>query len=140
MLVVVGDDERIGTFRRSAGTSAILTGPRHDVEALLAAADVACVPSRQEAFGNVVLEACAAGVPVVTSRLAGAAELLDGALAGLVVDDPEDEEALAAALARALGPEGPALGRAGRLRAEALPWVAHVERLEAFLGEVARAS
>jgi len=26
------------------------------------------------------------------------------------------------------------------LRAEALPWVAHVERLEAFLGEVARAS
>ncbi|HSV08704.1 MAG TPA: glycosyltransferase family 4 protein [Candidatus Binatus sp.] len=140
VLVVVGDDERIGTFRRSAGTSAILTGPRDDVEALLAAADVACVPSRQEAFGNVVLEACAAGVPVVTSRLAGAAELLDGALAGLVVDDPEDEEALAAALARALGPEGPALGRAGRLRAEALPWVAHVERLEAFLGEVARAS
>jgi len=104
------------------------------------AADVACVPSRQEAFGNVVLEACAAGLPVVTSRLAGAAELLDGALAALVVDDPEDLDALAAALTHALGPEGAELGRAARLRAESLPWVTHVDRVEAFLGEVARAS
>ena len=49
-----------------------------------------------------MLEACAAGVPVVTSRRAGAAELLDGALAELVVDDPEDLVALRSALARAL--------------------------------------
>ena len=141
VLVLVGDDERLGRWRREAAALAgrvLVTGPRSDVEAVLAAADVVCVPSRQEAFGNVVLEACAAGVPVVTSRRAGAAELLDGSLASLVVDDPEDLGALARALAVALGPDGEALRRAARARAEAFPWDRHLERLEAFLGEVAR--
>src|SRR5581483_8352751 len=91
MLVLVGDDERLASWRRAVrrpplAGRVLVSGPRDDVEAVLAAADVVCVPSRQEAFGNVVLEACAAGVPVVTSRRAGAAELLDGPLAALVVD------------------------------------------------------
>src|SRR5262249_38000496 len=111
VLVVVGEDERLGTFRRTAGASAILTGPRADVEVLLAAADVACVPSRQEAFGNVVLEACAAGVPVVTSRLAGAAELLDGPPPPPLGGDPAGAGALAPPPPRAPRPEPPALRR-----------------------------
>jgi len=143
VLVLVGGDERVAQFRRDAATPPLagrvfVTGSRGDVERVLAAADVVCVPSRQEAFGNVVLEACAAGVPVVTSRRAGASELLDGPLASLVVDDPEDMDALGAALARALGPGGAALGRAARERAEALPWDDHVRRVEALLAEVAR--
>jgi UDP-glucose:(heptosyl)LPS alpha-1,3-glucosyltransferase len=142
VLVLVGGDERLGRYRREAASLAgrvVVAGPRSDVEAVLAAADVVCLPSRQEAFGNVVLEACAAGVPVVTSRRAGAAELLEGSLAALIVDEPEDRPALAAALARALGPEAPALARAARARAEALPWDAHLQRVEAFLAEVAGA-
>lgn len=144
VLVVVGDDERLARYRREAETPrlagrVVLTGPRADVEAVLAAADVLCLPSRQEAFGNVVLEACAAGVPVVTSRRAGAAELLGGPLATLVVDDPEDLAALGAALGRALGSDGPALGRAARARAEEFPWKTHLDRVEALLAEVARA-
>ena len=143
-LLLVGDDERLTSWRRQAAEPpldghVVVTGPRRDVEAVLAAADVACVPSRQEAFGNVVLEACAAGVPVVTSRRAGAAELLDGPLAALVVEDPEDIDALAAALERALGPERAGLGAAARRLAEALPWDLHVDRLEALLEETARA-
>jgi UDP-glucose:(heptosyl)LPS alpha-1,3-glucosyltransferase len=142
ILVLVGDDERIGAFRREAERAplagrVIVTGPRGDVEGILAAADVVCVPSRQEAFGNVVLEACAAGVPVVTSRLTGAAELLVGPLADLVVADPEDRGALAAAVERALGPAGPALAQAARRLAEALPWDAHVARVEAELERAA---
>src|SRR5207247_1210909 len=73
-LVLVGDDERLASYRRQAealGRRVRVTGPRPDVEAVLAAADVTCLPSRQEAFGNVVLEACAAGVPVVPTRRAG---------------------------------------------------------------------
>jgi UDP-glucose:(heptosyl)LPS alpha-1,3-glucosyltransferase len=144
VLVLVGDDERLARWRRSAAAPplagrVVVTGPRPDVEAVLAAADVVCVPSRQEAFGNVVLEACAAGVPVVTSRRAGAAELLAGPLATLVVDDPTDLGALERALARALGVDGPALARAARARAETFPWEAHLERVERFLAEVARA-
>ena len=143
MLVLVGDDERLARWRRQAAVPplagrVIVAGPRPDVEGILAAADVLCVPSRQEAFGNVVLEACAAGVPVVTSRRAGAAELLDGPLAALVVDDPEDLSALAAALGRALGPDGPTFARAARTRAETLPWDRHLDRVEALLAEVAR--
>ena len=141
-LVLVGDDERLGNWRREVASGplagrVLLTGPRGDVEAVLAAADVLCLPSRQEAFGNVALEACAAGVPVVTSRRAGVAELLDGPLAALVVDDPEDMRALGAALARGLGPDGPALAVAARARAETLPWTAHLDRVEALLREVA---
>jgi UDP-glucose:(heptosyl)LPS alpha-1,3-glucosyltransferase len=144
VLVVVGDDERLASYRRAVQRSplagrVLLTGPRADVEAVLAAADVACLASRQEAFGNVVLEACAAGVPVVTSRRAGAAELLDGVLAALVIDDPEDLPALGAALVRGLGPEGAALGRAARARAEAFPWDRHLDCVEALFAEVAGA-
>ena len=143
VLLVVGDDERLAHYRRQAGEAALagrvlITGPRPDVERVLAAADMVCLPSRQEAFGNVVLEACAAGVPVVTTRRAGAAELLDGPLASLVIDDPEDLDALGAALARALGADGASLGRAARALAESFPWERHLDRLEAVLGEVAR--
>jgi UDP-glucose:(heptosyl)LPS alpha-1,3-glucosyltransferase len=137
-LVLVGDDERLARYRRAAPGGVVVAGPRDDVEAVLAAADAVCVPSRQEAFGNVVLEACAAGVPVVTSRRAGAAELLEGELATLVVGDPEDRGELRAALTRALGPDGVELGRAARARAEALPWETHAARVEALLAEVAR--
>ena len=139
-LVLVGGDERLARWRGEAAAldgRVIVTGPRADVEAILAAADVVCVPSRQEAFGNVVLEACAAGVPVVTSRRTGAAELLAGTLAELVVDEPEDLAAVAAALARALGPERPALAQAARAAAEGWPWSQHLDRLEAVLTEVA---
>ncbi len=143
-LVLVGDDERLATWQRQATAPAlagrvVVTGPRRDVEAVLAAADVVCVPSRQEAFGNVVLEACAAGVPVVTSRRVGAAELLDGPLGALVVEDPADLDALGAALDRALGPEHAGLGAAARRLAEALPWDLHLDRLEVLLEETARA-
>src|SRR5439155_216004 len=139
-LVLVGDDERLGHYRglaQALGGRVRVTGPRPDVEAVLAAADVACLPSRQEAFGNVVLEACAAGVPVVTTRRAGAAELLEGPLAALVVDDPEDLDALARALAHALGPAHDALAQAARARAEQFPWDKHLDGLEALLREVA---
>jgi len=141
VLVLVGDDERLARWRHEAdglGGRVVVTGPRPDVEAVLAAADVVCVPSRQEAFGNVVLEACAAGVPVVTSWQTGASELLDGPLATLVVERPDDLDALAGALARALGAEHDALARAARARAEAFPWAAHLDRLEALLDEVRR--
>lgn len=140
-LVLVGGDERLGRWREEAqalGGRVLVTGARDDVEALLAAADVLVLPSRQEAFGNVVLEACAAGVPVVTSRRTGAAELLDGPLGALVVEDPTDVEALGAAIARALA-ERETLGRAARARAEAFPWEAHLVRVEALLAAAAEA-
>lgn len=131
-LVVVGRDERLGAFRREAERCARVRvlGPRDDVPALMAAADVVCVPSRQEAFGNVVLEAMASGTPVVTSRLVGAAELLAAPLDELVVEGPERVDELRAALTLALGERHALYARAARAAAETWPWSRHVDEVE----------
>ena len=82
-------------------------------------ADLFCLPSRQEGFGIVFLEAMAAGLPIVAARGTAVEELLgDGACAVLV--PPGDETALAAALGRLLGDavERRRLSEAGRRRVE----------------------
>ncbi len=74
-------------------------GWRDDVPALLAACDVLALASRHEPLGNVVLEAWAAGVPVVATASAGPAALVRDGETGLLVP-VEDADALAAALRR----------------------------------------
>jgi UDP-glucose:(heptosyl)LPS alpha-1,3-glucosyltransferase len=137
-LVLVGRDERLERFRQAAGARVHVLGPRDDVPVLMAAADVVCVPSRQEAFGNVVLEALASGTPVVTSRLVGAAELLAPPLDALVVARPDDVPALGDALTRALGAAHATYAAAARAAAERHPWSRHLDELERLLAECAR--
>jgi glycosyltransferase involved in cell wall biosynthesis len=62
----------------------------------MAAADLVVIPSRQEPFGMVALEAMALGKPVVASRVGGLPEVLDGADALLV--EPDEPAELAAAI------------------------------------------
>jgi glycosyltransferase involved in cell wall biosynthesis len=106
---------------RSGGLSdAIrLTRERDDVPHLLAAADVFVLASRSEGHPVSVLEAMAAGLPVVASRVGGVPEQVVDGETGLLVD-PGDPKPLAAALERLTG--DPALrrrlGAAGRARAE----------------------
>jgi len=74
-------------------------GERDDVPRLLAAADIHCQPNvRPEAFGIAFIEALAAGLPVVTTAMGGAMEIVD-ASCGILVP-PDDSEALTAALRR----------------------------------------
>jgi glycosyltransferase involved in cell wall biosynthesis len=88
-----------------------LLGPRDDVPALLAAAQVFVHPSRTEGLGMALVEALQAGVPVVASEVGGIPEVV-GDTAILV--PPEDPAALADALRRALRGHHPPpdLGRA----------------------------
>jgi glycosyltransferase involved in cell wall biosynthesis len=60
---------------------------------------VFCLPSVQEGFGIVFLEAMAAGKPIVAARAAAVPEVVRDAVDGLIVD-PRNAAALAAALAR----------------------------------------
>ncbi len=77
-------------------------GRREDVPALLAACDVFCLPSLYEGSSLAVLEAMAAGIPVVSSAIGGTEELIEDGRSGLLVA-PGDAKALAAALRRVLG-------------------------------------
>ena len=63
-------------------------------EQWMSALDVFLYPARYEEFGMVVVEACALGVPVITSRRVGAAECLPGIYSPWLSDAP-DPEALA---------------------------------------------
>lgn len=84
----------------SAGVDVRFLGHRDDVPALLAAADVVCVPSRREGLPGVVLEALAAERPVVAFDVPGVGDAL-GPDHGVVVP-AGDVAALAAALAAVL--------------------------------------
>lgn len=65
-------------------------GPTREVMNYYAAADVFALPTQYEAWGMVIVEAMACGVPALTSRLAGAAVAVHEGKSGLLLDDPGD--------------------------------------------------
>jgi glycosyltransferase involved in cell wall biosynthesis len=95
-------------------------GWRDDVPALIAASDMIAVASRHEPLGNVVLEAWAAGVPVVAAASEGPGALIRDGETGLLART-EDADALAAALKRIAADRalGAALAAGGRAAFEA---------------------
>jgi len=112
------------------------------VRRLLAAADIHCQPNRDpEPFGNAFIEALHAGLPVVSTRMGGAAEIVTEACGVLV--EPADAEGLAGALGRLVAdPDARArLGAAGPSRAAELCDPARMlRRLADVLGGVADGS
>lgn len=70
-------------------------GPRPDVERFYAAADLVALPALYEPFGNVHLEALAAGLPVLASRRSGGAEVIRHGETGWLLDNPVDPDAIA---------------------------------------------
>jgi glycosyltransferase involved in cell wall biosynthesis len=69
--------------------------PNPDVLSFYAAADVYVSPSLEDSFGLPVAEAMACGLPAITSRFAGIAELVESDVDGFVLNDPKDSGELA---------------------------------------------
>ncbi|MDT0209473.1 glycosyltransferase [Curtobacterium sp. BRD11] len=105
-LAVVGEDEGISdlparTRRLLREPWVLLHGHVPDATEHIAAFDVLCLPSHREGLPTVVLEAMAAGVPVVASAATGVVDLVEHERTGLLVP-VGDSDRLAAALERVL--------------------------------------
>jgi len=120
--IVGGGPERDALVAQaeSRGVAAAFSflGHRDDVPALLSAADIFALPSRSEAFPNAVLEAMAAGLPIVASGVGGILELVDDGRTGLLAD-AGDPRALAERITALMADPAlaAALGAAARIEA-----------------------
>jgi glycosyltransferase involved in cell wall biosynthesis len=98
--------------------------PRSDVEFFYAAADAYVGPSLEDAFAQPPAESMACGLPVITSRNNGGAEIIVHGENGFVMDDPTDSATLAGWIKRLL--DDPALcrrlGEAAAETARGLTW------------------
>ena len=110
-----------------------------DVRDAYFAADLLVHPTFYDPCSLVVLEAQACGLPVITSRRNGAAELLDPPHDGLVIDDPHDHDALARALSAFLDPARRQQAARAALRG-ASQWTfeMHYQRFTGLLREALR--
>jgi UDP-glucose:(heptosyl)LPS alpha-1,3-glucosyltransferase len=139
-LLVVGSDQKIGWYRREARRLGLearvhFVGAMADVTQVFHAVDAVALPSLFEPFGNVVLEAMACGVPVLSSMQSGAAELLPESMRPFVVRDPTDIEEIAARM-NALLDTGDEMRDLARATAERYTWRAYGEQLNAIMCEV----
>jgi glycosyltransferase involved in cell wall biosynthesis len=110
--------------------------PREEAVLLLRGARANLYPSLYEGFGLPVLEAMAAGTPVVTSNVSALPEVA-GDTALLV--DPYDPESIALAICSLLddGPQARARAEAARLRAQGMTWDRSAAELERVYRELA---
>jgi phosphatidyl-myo-inositol alpha-mannosyltransferase len=139
VLVVVGDGkdrDSLGLLTASVLARVDMRGaePNAAVPGYHAASEVfVASASGQESFGIVLVEAMAAGVPIVATDIPGYREVITDGLDGLLVP-PRDPEAVAAGLVRLLtDPDRAArLAQAGRARAKTFDWPVIIDRLEAL--------
>jgi UDP-glucose:(heptosyl)LPS alpha-1,3-glucosyltransferase len=109
-------------------------------ERYCAAADLFVLPTRYDPFAFVCLAAMATGLPVVTTRMNGAAELIQDGASGYLLDLRDAERQLTDRLDRLLDAERRAgMGLQAALTAHAFSLEAHVRRMVAVLGRVAEA-
>jgi UDP-glucose:(heptosyl)LPS alpha-1,3-glucosyltransferase len=80
-------------------------GPIADMAPLFAAADVVVHPTRWDACSLVTIEGLAAGLPVITTAMDGASELIANGHSGFVLPDPEDVPALAVHMRHLCNPD-----------------------------------
>jgi glycosyltransferase involved in cell wall biosynthesis len=141
----VGDGPQRDTLMAraaAAGLPARFAGQRDDVAALLRLCAAVVLPSRQEAFGRVLIEAMAAGVPVVASAVGGIPEVCVDGVTGLLVP-PEDPDALAVAIALTLTDQAATAARVTAAAADVrarFDLAAHAARVQAVYARVLGAS
>lgn len=143
--LIIGEGEadyicQIKDYCKSAGIQerVLFLGWRPDIPQILAAADLLIVAADEEPFGRTVIEAMAAGTPVVSTRCGGPEEIVIDKRTGLLVP-PRDVDALALAIAHILGDpaEAARFSVAGRLRLnETFTLDAHTHKVQSVIKDV----
>lgn len=112
-------------------------GPTGDVGRYYAAADLFVLPTQYEAFGSVVVEALASGLPVITTARAGAAAAVRPGRNGLLQRDPDDVEELASLLREGLdGASRDSWRRAAPESVREYDWATIMTRMERAITEI----
>jgi glycogen synthase len=136
-LVIVGDGplraEVEAAIRRSAARDRItMLGfvPHEQVPGILSSLDILALPSAYEEMGSVLVEAMAAALPVVASRVGGIPDVVSSGETGILVQ-PEDADALAAAFDSLVAEpqERQRLGAAAQRRVASYAWPDLAQRL-----------
>jgi glycosyltransferase involved in cell wall biosynthesis len=135
-LVFVGKGELEGPLRAQASFAGCedrvkFLGWRDDIPEIMPLFDVFVLPSLNEGMGRVLVEAMAAGRPVVASRVGGIPDLVRHGETGLLVT-ARDDEAIAASISLLLSNPAMAerMGAAGRLRCWEFGLCAMVSKLD----------
>jgi len=114
--------ERLGVLNRI-----LFLGVQKEIERFYAAADLFVLPTLYDPFSNATLEAMASGIPVITTKNNGVAELIDSGQEGFVMDDMFDSGELADKITLCLNDQE-FMGRMARKKAEGFPVEVAAER------------
>jgi glycosyltransferase involved in cell wall biosynthesis len=111
-----GEEAALLRYTRERGLTQVhFLGYRDDIPALLAASDMFLLTSRMEPFGIALIEAMAAGVPVLATRSGGPESIITDGDDGVLVPVGDDETMAARVLDLLADPERRAwIGRRGR--------------------------
>ncbi len=130
----------LATARRLGNRQVFLAGWRahEQLPQALNAADLLVLPSVAEAFGLVLVEAMACGLPVIACRTHGPAEIVADGKTGWLIP-PDDQDSLTDALVAAATGHQERLARGRRAEAESRHhgWPATIRRLTLFYDELA---
>jgi glycosyltransferase involved in cell wall biosynthesis len=135
-LVLIGKGDldvalRAEAMKMSANGRVNFLGWRSDIDAIMPLLDILVLPSLNEGMGRVLVEAMAAGKPIVASNVGGIPDLVQHEYNGLLVP-PADEKALAAAIMQLINnPEKAKLmGQRGRERCHQFSVEAMTEKID----------
>ena len=104
-------------------------GHLSDVEQYYCSCDLFILPTIYEPFSNVCLEAIASGLPVVTSRVNGASEIIENGKNGYIIENPLDSVEIANKMQMALMIDRQTVREHNSKLINQLSWEKHVEKL-----------
>lgn len=123
---------------KGVGENIKFYGPQPQIQRWYALADAFVLPTRFDAFGNVVLEAMATGLPAIVSDRAGAAEVVTEGKSGWVLPDPDDAVGIAQRILELASSQErlETMSAAARADAETYSWDRHFTAMLRLYEEV----